>query len=300
MFTQAQIAALMQAFQMALSSLASAPEVVTPPAPTPVPVALPVAPPAWTAGIPAGFDEQFYLSANPDVANAVTKGYFTSGAHHYVLCGKSEGRAYAAVQVAAPIVQQPIVKLAPVATPTQITYSAGPSGWRVDDVVPSGTPGTVTLPKTGHVLSLPQPNPADPPHGEMFIGYVARVHKQCGDPTFPQGLGSLFLGVGHLFDPARPWDAAGTYWPEAADKYYNQLVYETPYERELRLRSVQQWSDYDEAMKKRGEAQAGQTPTPATTSTLPATRPHGGFTQPPAPPVTPPPAPPVGEDVPIG
>ena len=287
MFTAQQIAALMQAFQMALQTLAAAPATVTPPAPPPVPVTLPVAPPAWTAGIPAGFDEGYYIQMYPDVANAVRAGFFTSGAHHYVLHGKSEGRSYAQVQVAAPIVPGPIVKLAPVTTPTQITYTAGPSGWRVDDVVPSGTPGTVTLPKTGHVLSLPQPSPdpTNPGKGEMLMGYIARVHKQCGEPTFPQGLGSLFLGTEGLFAPGRPWDAAGTYWPEAADKYYNRLAYESDYERELRLRATTQWNEYDAEKKRQAdERAAGQT--------QPAPRPHGGITTPPAPPV--------GEDVPIG
>jgi hypothetical protein len=296
MFTQQQIAAIMQAFQAALQTLAGDPTaagkgvdvtVGYPVAPV-APVALPVAPPAWTAGIPAGFDEGYYLQMYPDVANAVRAGFFTSGAHHYVLHGKSEGRSYAQRMTDAPIVAGPIVKLAPVTTSPQITHSAGPNGWRVDDPAQPGTPGTVTLPVTGHTLSLPQPNPADPARGEMFVGYVARVHKQAGSPTFPAGLGGLFQGVADLFMPGRPWDAAGTYWPEAADRYYNRLAYETPYEKELRLRATQQWNEYDAEKKRQAQERAAG----GGKSELHDPRPHGGTTTPPAPPV--------GEDVPIG
>ncbi|WP_019997747.1 beta strand repeat-containing protein [Aureimonas ureilytica] len=38
------------------------------------------------------FDESFYLSQNPDVAAAISRGVFTSGAQHYQLNGRFEGR----------------------------------------------------------------------------------------------------------------------------------------------------------------------------------------------------------------
>lgn len=38
------------------------------------------------------FDEEGYLSRNPDVRAAVAAGLFTSGAHHYTVCGAHEGR----------------------------------------------------------------------------------------------------------------------------------------------------------------------------------------------------------------
>ena len=38
------------------------------------------------------FDESFYLSQNPDVAAAISRGIFTSGAQHYQLNGRFEGR----------------------------------------------------------------------------------------------------------------------------------------------------------------------------------------------------------------
>jgi hypothetical protein len=39
------------------------------------------------------FDESFYLGANPDVAEAVAHGSFSSGREHYELYGRGEGRA---------------------------------------------------------------------------------------------------------------------------------------------------------------------------------------------------------------
>jgi hypothetical protein len=39
------------------------------------------------------FDEAGYLERNPDVAQAVANGHFTSGAEHYIRFGRSEGRA---------------------------------------------------------------------------------------------------------------------------------------------------------------------------------------------------------------
>jgi ectoine hydroxylase-related dioxygenase (phytanoyl-CoA dioxygenase family) len=41
------------------------------------------------------FDESAYLSMHPDVATAIVRGDFRSGAEHYRLCGKAEGRRVA-------------------------------------------------------------------------------------------------------------------------------------------------------------------------------------------------------------
>ncbi|MGZ8144527.1 MAG: rhamnan synthesis F family protein, partial [Methylosarcina sp.] len=38
------------------------------------------------------FDENFYLEANPDIAQSVAQGAFPSGFIHYCLCGQAEGR----------------------------------------------------------------------------------------------------------------------------------------------------------------------------------------------------------------
>ncbi|MDQ6869947.1 MAG: class I SAM-dependent methyltransferase [Pseudomonadota bacterium] len=43
-------------------------------------------------GAPEGFDESEYLAANPDVKQAVTLGYFDSGFHHWLQCGRHAGR----------------------------------------------------------------------------------------------------------------------------------------------------------------------------------------------------------------
>jgi MoaA/NifB/PqqE/SkfB family radical SAM enzyme len=42
---------------------------------------------------PTMFDESFYLGTNPDVAEAVAHGFFSSGREHYELFGRGEGRA---------------------------------------------------------------------------------------------------------------------------------------------------------------------------------------------------------------
>lgn len=41
---------------------------------------------------PDGFDEQGYLDANPDVADEVARGGFSSGRHHFTVFGRHEGR----------------------------------------------------------------------------------------------------------------------------------------------------------------------------------------------------------------
>jgi hypothetical protein len=251
MFTQAQIAAITAAFQQALQALASA-------SPTPVTAVVPQDPVA--APVLPGFDEAYYLRTNPDVAQAVARGDFTSGAQHYALYGKNERRSAGTTT--------PVMVTIPT---TQITYTAGPGGWRVDDVVPPGTPGTVTIPKTQHTLSLPQPNPADPGRGEMLVGYIARVSKQCGAATFPTGLGALFLGTAHLFQPGRPHDTAGTYWPEAADRYYNQAAYQTAEQNAADARALEEFAN-----QRPGTVDVGSTRrTPPVVVAPPTTPPEG-------------------------
>lgn len=255
MFTAQQIDAITRAFRTALEALSEPAATVTPPPPPDPRVAQLAALEKQMADLKAALS---------DNAAAITK------------------PAVPVPLPTDPIVPGPVVKLAPVETSKAITWSAGPSGWRVDDIVPPGTPGTVTLPKTGHTLSLPQPSddPTNPGKGEMLMGYIARVHKQCGSPTFPQGLGALFLGTEGLFAPGRPWDAKGTYWPEAADKFYNREAYMTDAEKAALATSNQQWdAHWAEKERQRKEQQARpQRPTHA----------QDGLNNPPA-----------GEDVPI-
>lgn len=42
------------------------------------------------------FNEKFYLESYPDVKEAIERGEFTSGFHHYVLAGYLEGRTFIA------------------------------------------------------------------------------------------------------------------------------------------------------------------------------------------------------------
>ena len=108
--------------------------------------------------------------------------------------------------------------------PTTITASTtnGPGASlitpQVDAIVPSGTPHTITLPNTGHTVSLPQPNAADPTHGEMFIGYCMRVSAQCHGQIGK--VGQLFLGSEYLFAPLGGFKTDGTDWPVAADAFF--------------------------------------------------------------------------------
>lgn len=94
---------------------------------------------------------------------------------------------------------------------------------RVDSVVPAGTPGTVTMPVTGHVLSLPKSGV-----GELFMGYCERVCQQATNGQFEKFIGSVAAlliggGVGATADAAS--------WPEAADRFFNLRAYMTPEER---------------------------------------------------------------------
>lgn len=56
--------------------------------------------PATTDGTAAEnerFDEDYYLSVNPDVLDGIAAGYFVNGYHHYRLHGRAEGRLCAPV-----------------------------------------------------------------------------------------------------------------------------------------------------------------------------------------------------------
>lgn len=45
--------------------------------------------------VPANFDEEYYLSMNPDVEFAVRSGNFKSGRDHFIKCGHKENRSFA-------------------------------------------------------------------------------------------------------------------------------------------------------------------------------------------------------------
>ena len=94
----------------------------------------------------------------------------------------------------------------------------------IEPIVPAGTAGTVTLPVTKHVLSVPRPD-----IGEMFVGYVQRVGDQATggkNEEYKATIPMLFQGTGYLFDGG-VFNPDPSSWPLAADKFYNGRAYMT-------------------------------------------------------------------------
>lgn len=113
---------------------------------------------------------------------------------------------------------------APATTPSAASTnapSAAPAGIqpRIDPIVAAGSPGTVLMAITGHVLSAPRPD-----LGEMFPGYCERVSLQCGGRIAI--IGMLFNGgAAALFAALGGYKADGSNWPEAADRFFNGRAY---------------------------------------------------------------------------
>jgi hypothetical protein len=97
-------------------------------------------------------------------------------------------------------------------------YSDG--GNRVDNIVAPGTRGTVTLPLTGHVLSLPQIGE------ENLTGYVNRTRAQCGHPG-AWDVGAFTAGGGGTYAASQfgGFKADGSNWPRIADWLFNRSAY---------------------------------------------------------------------------
>jgi hypothetical protein len=112
----------------------------------------------------------------------------------------------------------------------------------IEPVVPAGTANTVTLPVTGHVLSIAQPP------GEMFPGYCRRVSLQAaaGDAVKAKEngnlIGMLFLGTQSVFAPFGGFMADGSNWPQAADRFFNGRAYMTPAELAQADADAAQWA----------------------------------------------------------
>jgi SAM-dependent methyltransferase len=85
----------------------------------------------------AKFDEEAYLAANPDVADAVTAGTVSSGLEHYRRWGLQENRRGATRD--------------PVSRPPEIAPGHGRPGYRVPDVIP---PGPLLMRVSGGVASV--------------------------------------------------------------------------------------------------------------------------------------------------
>ena len=122
-------------------------------------------------------------------------------------------------------------------------------GTRLDPVVASDCPYTMTMTETGHTLSL-----ARPELGEMFIGYVVRVSDQATGGDKVRGdqirgsIGSLFLGTAWLFAPDT-YKPDGSNWPRAADRFCNMRAYMTPEERAKDDANKAEWVAWGEVVK---------------------------------------------------
>lgn len=133
---------------------------------------------------------------------------------------------------------------------------------RIDPVVGAGAPTTVTLPRTGHTLSVARTD-----LGEMFVGYCTRVADQAGGN--PGTVGALFLGTQHLFERFGGYRADGSNWPQAADMFYNMRAYMTPEELARDDAAKQGWREYDERVQERVKAERQQQPQPKPQAELP-------------------------------
>lgn len=148
----------------------------------------------------------------------------------------------------------------------EVTYTAvGPAKIRIDNPAAPGTPGTRTCPKTGHVLSVPLPNPTSPAEGEGFAAYCLRVHKQAGG-TFAQGsaaLGALYTGASaKLFADFGGFDWSGNNWHLAADKYFNPRAYMTAAELAADDRAIGGFAERDRLVQERIANEGQQKPRP--------------------------------------
>ena len=154
----------------------------------------------------------------------------------------------------------------PATSPGSLTN--GPAGSiatpRVDALVPPGTPNTITLPNTGHTLSLPQPNAANPQQGEMFVGYCMRVSGQCHGMIGE--VGKLFMGDDYLFAPLGGFKTDGTDWPVAADAFFNPSAYSTPEQIAAAVAAQKQWDATEAALKGANAAVAAASGTVAAAS----------------------------------
>lgn len=109
-------------------------------------------------------------------------------------------------------------------------------GYRVDPIVPAGTPRTVTIGLTGHVLSVARPD-----LGEMMGGYLTRVSAQAhGNPNI---VGALMIGgMDTYFSDFGGFKADGSNWPIVADLIYNGKA--------ATKADIDAWAAWYEAFKK--------------------------------------------------
>jgi len=176
---------------------------------------------------------------------------------------------------------------------------------QIDPIVPSGTVGTVTLPRpapngapgTGHVLSLPQvivvPAMATHPDAETVGGYFGRVSLQSGGDIQGEGAFAMLLvgpfAQSHGLNVSDP-----NQWPLIVDWYNNKLLYMTAAEKQATEQAQAQWAA---AMANLGK-QAGTPAAQQQRQHVEANRRHQkGVAQGTIPATTPPPTPPDSGDV---
>lgn len=120
-----------------------------------------------------------------------------------------------------------ITPVAVTPAPQALTVAAPPSvggvAVRIDAVVPSGTPNTITLPVTGHVLSNPMQS-----SGEGILGYFQRTSLQTGGNA--QDAGGLIIAATDLAHRLSMDAANASSWPYVVDWYANPVAYMNAYE----------------------------------------------------------------------
>ncbi len=146
----------------------------------------------------------------------------------------------------------------PATPPARVVTFTRVEGRRLDDVMPAGTPGTITLPVTGHVLSVPQAS-----IGELLLGYAIRVSKQAGVElqTAINMNGALALFQSALKSSGPTPDS----WPAMADEFYNREAY-NPVSDADKAAQAKQWADAQKLMQQ-------QPPPASTTPAVPQTGP---------------------------
>jgi hypothetical protein len=120
-----------------------------------------------------------------------------------------------------------ITPVAVTPAPQSLTVAAPPSvggvAVRIDAVIPTGTPSTITLPVTGHVLSLPLQS-----QGEGILGYFQRTSLQTGGNA--QDAGGLIVAATDLAHRLSMDAANASSWPYIVDWYANPVAYMNVYE----------------------------------------------------------------------
>lgn len=121
---------------------------------------------------------------------------------------------------------------------------------RVDPVVGDDCPGTVFMPQTGHVLSVPRPD-----LGEMFMGYCQRVSDQAHGNIAT--VGALVISSSRLFARFGGFKSDGSNWAEAADCFYNLRAYMSVAERAQADAAKESWQAVYDRMRSGGQGTGG-------------------------------------------